>query len=280
MVFYGTKAPPPTLSVAKAFGSTQEPVLLKGGQNTTYRSGDIILKPSEGDEKEQWIAAVFSALPKTTEVRIARPVTSSSGSWVHGGYVAWTFLSGEHVQGVRFAEKIRASRELHTLLKDVPKPATLGTPASSWATADQVVWHGHPYAYDKEFMQLIDQITPHLKELEAKNQICHGDLSGNFLLDDGLPPAIIDFSPVWAASGFAEGVMLADAIVWEKAEPSALEAFKKVPNIAQFAWRGIFRRIAEQAEHITWFGKQKPEAVHEARAFQKAIDYLKNAYAD
>ena len=109
-------------------------------------------------------------------------------------------------------------------------------------------------------------------------QLIHGDLSGNFLIANGLSPAIIDFSPTWAPNGFAEGIMLVDALTWESARPEELEIFKEIPTIAQLAWRGALRRIAEQGEHITWFNKDKDQALKETRAFEKAIAYLESNF--
>lgn len=102
----------------------------------------------------------------------------------------------------------------------------------------------------------------------------HGDLSGNFLFEPNLSPAIIDFSPAWAPNGFAEGILFVDALVWENARIEELQNFLTIPNFNQFAWRAILRRIAEQAEHIKWFGLAQSSAIKEARLFQKAIDYL------
>ena len=46
---YGVKISPPTIEIARAFGSNEEPVPLKGGgQNTSYVAGNIVLKPAGG----------------------------------------------------------------------------------------------------------------------------------------------------------------------------------------------------------------------------------------
>lgn len=274
MDFYGVKIDPPTRSIAKAFGSYGEPVLLKGGQGTTYRSGEIVLKPSEGEEAN-WFSELFHNIHESNGVRFAKPIRASSGSWVHEGYVGWSFLEGEHIKG-RFDKKVSASIAFHNLLKNIPRPEFLIKPRSSWSAASYVVWETNKYDYDKEFMLLINQITEKLEPLNLPFQLTHGDLSGNFLFHPDLPPAIIDFSPVWAPNGFAEGVMLADAITWEDANTYELEIFKSIPNIEQLAWRGVLRRIIEQAEHIKWFDKDKTQAVEEAKEFQKAIDFLNN----
>ncbi len=271
---YGVETPPPTLDTAKAFNSKETPVLLQGGQKTTYRSGDIILKPSEGAEFSIWMAEVFKDLPEYPSVRFAKPISSTEGNWIEDEYVAWSFLEGEHVKN-QYDKKLIASREFHKLLANIPKPDFIGTAKSSWSTADLVAWQKLEFQYDQEFMDLYKQIEPHLNSLDLPSQLIHGDLSGNFLLDEEQPPAVIDFSPAWAPNGFAEGIMFVDALVWESATPEDLKAFTKIPEFDQFAWRGVLRRITEQAEHIKWFDKNKNQALEEANNFQKAIDYLK-----
>jgi len=275
--FYGVEIPPPTEETARAFGSEDELVPLEGGQKTTYRSGEIILKPSEGTSSSIWMAETFDSLAENPLVRFAKPINTVDGEWIEDEYVAWSYLQGEHVKG-QYDKKLASSRAFHELLTNIPKPDFVGLAKSSWSTADLVAWQKLEFQYDQEFMGLYDQIEPKLNSLDLPEQLIHGDLSGNFLLDEELPPAVIDFSPAWAPSGFAEGIMFVDALVWENADPKELEAFLKIPEFDQFAWRGVLRRITEQAEHIKWFDKSKKQAVKEASNFQKAIDYLKKKF--
>jgi hypothetical protein len=272
-IVYGKVLPPPTKATAAAFGSNDVPISVKGGQNTAYVAGDVILKPAATPEEASWIAEVFSKLPTIPQVRFARPIRTITGEWISDGYVAWTFLRGEHVPR-QYAEKLNASLAFHRLLRGATEPYFLSTPDSSWTAATDAILNGQ-FDYDQEFMDLYYQIETHLKPLPNDRQLVHGDLSGNFLYEPGIVPAIIDFSPTWAPYGFSEGIMLADCIVWEDASVDGLEPFKKYPEIVHLAWWGALRRIAEQAEHIRWFGKNKEEAVKEARTFQRAIDVLK-----
>ncbi len=270
---YGVKISPPTIEIARAFGSNVEPVPLKGGQNTSYLAGNIVLKPAGGKSGTEWRAQVFSSLPESRDVRFNRPIKSIHGDWAHEGYVAWAFLKGEHVKG-QYDKKLKASVAFHELLKGVPQPEGLKAPKGPWSTGNWVALGQKEFDYDQEFVDLYNQIKPHLKPLPEDRQLVHGDMYQNFLLDEILPPALIDFSGVWAPNGFAEGIMLADAINWGNATDEELEVFKQVPNIEQMAWRGALTRITEQAEHIKFFGKEKAEAVQEARKFQKVFDYL------
>lgn len=218
------------------------------------------------------MAETFSTLPESQLVRFARPVRSLQGGWIRDSYVAWTFLDGEHVRGL-YGEKLKASLAYHRLLSDIEAPTFLNTPRHSWSAASDTILNGN-FNYGREFMDLYERIKPHLKPLNERRQLEHGDLSGNFLCAPGLAPAIIDFSPVWAPSGFGEGIMLGDIIVWEDAAIDDIAPFKEYPEIIELAWWGVLRRIAEQAEHIKWLGKDRRDAVEEAKAFQKAIDLL------
>jgi len=269
--FYGKRIAPATQEIAQAFGVPLAPQPLRGGQGTTYRAGNIVLKPADSDAAAQWMAEVFTDLPESSSVRFARPVRSLHGGWVYRDYAAWTFLEGVNEPG-QYDVKLSASWQFHALLRGIEKPAFLTTPASSWAAADLVATSQTPFDYGGEFRKLYDRIAPKLRPLDGPFQPVHGDLSGNFLLHPKLPPAIIDFSPAWAPAGFAEGVMLADAIVWEQASPADLRFWRSIPDIQQLAWRGVIRRIAEQAEHIKFLGKDQSEAVNDALAFHQAID--------
>lgn len=272
-IVYGVIAPRPAKSTAEAFGTSVDPTPIKGGQGTAYRAGDIVLKPAEHEALENWVADIFESLPESKEVRFARPVKSVAGKWIYDGYVAWTLLRGSQAKG-QYDKKLVASEAFHRLIKNVKKPDFLNVPQNSWAAASKVVLEGQEFPYDQQFVDLYNQIKPHLRPLPPDRQLVHGDLSGNFLLDPSMPPAIIDFSPAWAPKGFAEGVMLADIIAWENATDGELEIFRKRPNIGQLAWYGVLRRIAEQPEHIKWFGKSKAEAIKEARTFQRVIEFL------
>jgi len=276
-IVYGVVAPPPTQATALAFGSDVEPVLIAGGQGAAYRAGNIVLKPAGDAEEESWTAELFDKLPVSSEVRFARPIKSVEGTWIHDHYVGWTFLQGDHVNG-QYDKKLAAGEAFHRVLRGIPKPSFLNAPKNSWSAASEVVLENQGFPYDREFVDLYNQIKPHLRPLPPDRQPVHGDLSGNFLLDPSLPPAIIDFSPVWAPNGFAEGIMLADIIAWEHASDDELKAFKNRPDIGQLGWYGVLRRIAEQPEHMKWFGKSKEEAVNEARSFLPVIEFLRKYF--
>lgn len=45
----------------------------------------------------------------------------------------------------------------------------------------------------------------------------HGDLGGNVVFHETLPPAVIDVSPYWRPAGYADAIVVADAVAWGRA---------------------------------------------------------------
>jgi uncharacterized protein (TIGR02569 family) len=77
---------------------------------------------------------------------------------------------------------------------------------------------------------------------ESTKQLVHGDLTGNVLFADGLPPAVIDFSPFWRPTGYASAIVVADALVWEGADASLLDAVAHIEGFDQLLVRALIMR--------------------------------------
>ena len=66
------------------------------------------------------------------------------------------------------------------------------------------------------------------------------------LFADGLPPAVIDFSPYWRPTGFASAVVVGDALLWEGADAGLLTAVAHVDDFPQLLVRAlIFRAVVD-----------------------------------
>ena len=83
--------------------------------------------------------------------------------------------------------------------------------------------------------------------MPAPSQLIHGDLSGNVLFHDQLPPAIIDFSPYWRPAAYASAIVVADALVWEGADARILGAVSHIDDFGQYLVRAlIFRAVTDR----------------------------------
>jgi len=70
-------------------------------------------------------------------------------------------------------------------------------------------------ADDFAHVKHLPRLAAALEPVEARSQLIHGDLTGNVLFAEHLPPAIIDLSPYWRPTSFASAIVIADALVWE-----------------------------------------------------------------
>ena len=95
---------PPPADVLRAFGATEIPIRIAGGQRQNYRSGNVVLKPAVDDEETSWIADFYLAVDGDG-FRLPKPIRSRSGGFVYGGWQAWEHLEGRHERG-RWIEEI------------------------------------------------------------------------------------------------------------------------------------------------------------------------------
>ena len=260
--------PPP--DVLAAFGvAGARPVPLGGGQGTSWVAGDVVLKPAELDHDElAWQAQVLGQIPREG-FRLARPRLAVGGSLCVDGWCATEYLSGQH-EPRRWAEIIAVGQRFHAALRGIPRPSFLDRRSNRWAISDRVAWGELP-ASDFPGVRHLPQLTGALRPLTAASQIIHGDLTGNVLFDDRKPPAVIDFSPYWRPPGYASGIVIADALVYEGADSQVLGAVSHIEDFAQYLIRAlIFRTVAGWIVRQTDPARSAAEAGRWAEAVELA----------
>ena len=212
------RSTPPPPGVCADFGVLDRPVSLAGGQGGSWRVGRLVLKQVGRDpvtaEELRWLGTAVASGPT---VRVAAPVPATDGSWVVGGWAATPFLEGAPA-GWRWREVLDAGRALHEAWAHLPRPSFLDRRRSPWDTGDRMAWGDEPLAVSMPGLRdLTARVAGELRPIDARSQLVHGDLGGNVLLADGLPPAVIDLSPYWRPPGWALAVVAVDAMVWSDA---------------------------------------------------------------
>lgn len=235
----------PSRQVLAAFGAKEPPERLAGGQETTWRSGELVLKPLDMPEAElDWQAELLGELV-CDGFRVARPVRAEDGLLVVEGWCAWEALEGRHEER-RWAEIVAVGERFHGTLAGVRRPGFLDERTDRWTIGDRVAWGELPasdYAHVKHVPQLVAAMRP----LEAPSRLVHGDLTSNVLFAEGLPPAVIDFVPYWRPPPYASAIVVGDALVWEGADESLLEAVADVPDLPQYLLRAlVFRAVTDR----------------------------------
>lgn len=85
---------------------------------------------------------------------------------------------------------------------------------------------------------------------------------------EGLPPAIIDFSPYWRPTAFASAIVVADALVWEGADERILDAVGHIEAFEQFLLRALIYRTV--TDHL--FREFEPIRPDETDPYLPAVE--------
>lgn len=207
----------PPAEVLDAFGLLGQARRLPGGQGASWLVGDVVLKSGCDAQAQEWlgteVARVAQAgfhLPDVCQAR--------DGRWVVQGWGAVTAVPGVSSESgeVDWLEVLQAGRALHHAFADLTRPPWLATRTSWWARADAATWGESPVEVIAPLQSVVRLLRPLTGPL-GEDQLVHGDLTGNVLVEPGRPPAIIDISPYWRPVAYAEGIVVADAMCWHRA---------------------------------------------------------------
>jgi len=231
----------PSQNVLDAFELTEIPLPLTGGEGTSYRCGDCVLKPVANQEEAESIAGMLSIL-KVDGLRVNKPRKTVNGTWTHDGWVAYAYLEGQESKG-NVLEKLRVAERLHQGLRDIPAPEFIGKRNHVWEVADNAVWDTTGLSFDDAIQPDLDALMGQLKPVKITSQLIHGDLTGNILFHPEYPPAVIDFSLYWRPADYAKAIIIVDSIVWDDAPLTLLDAIDNTGDMQQFLIRALLWRI-------------------------------------
>ena len=223
-----------------------EPVSLIGGRGLAWRVGELVLKPADlGLDELAWQADVLSTVDRP-EVRLSTPQRAVGGELVVDGWTAWSYLPGEHRTG-RWLEVIDVGERFHDASAGLARPAFIAARTDPWAIGDRVAWGEVPIDPYRDVPH-VASLAALRRPVDARSQLIHGDLTGNVLFSDELPPAVIDLSPYWRPTAFATAIVVADALVWEGADESLLESVADVDDFGQMLVRALLYRLVAAVE--------------------------------
>jgi len=259
--------------VLAAFGlAGVVPVRLSGGQGTAWRAGRVVLKPADSPRAGTWFAEVYDALTGPG-FRVPRPLRALTGGWVALEWTAYQWVPGAAADwsGVspRWPELVAVS----PALAEVPVPSWLATEENPWMIGDQVAWGERdpgpllgPAA--GPLAGQVRRLLAALRPVDLPSQLIHADLGGNVLFADGMPPAVIDFSPLQRPAGLPLAIAAVDALMWHQASPEMLADLSGEPEFGRLLPRAlVYRLVTEIVRHA---GTSGVDAA--ARAAQPVTD--------
>jgi uncharacterized protein (TIGR02569 family) len=226
--------------VLAAFGLTEPAVRLAGGQGETWCSGAVVLK--RADRESVWRANVLAGLPESKDFRVPRPVRATSGEWVAFGWEASELLAG--ATDVRRQDDILvAATAFHEAVAGLPRPDFVDTRHDPWADGDRVAWREQSIGGSPAYVELTGPLVAAWRPVDLAAQVVHGDLPGNVMFADGLPPAIIDWPVYWRPPAWAAAVAVADALCWYSADPGLAARWSHLPEWGQMLVRALIYRM-------------------------------------
>ncbi|MEN3281630.1 MAG: hypothetical protein V7607_2770 [Solirubrobacteraceae bacterium] len=218
---------------------------LDGGQGSSWRVGETVLKPLAMAEDELAWQAHTNERIVCLGFRVAAPLRAADGALVLDGWTATKAVSGRHEER-RWADIIAAGERFHAALAGVGRPDFLDRRTNPWSVADRVAWGETPADAYMDTKHL-PRLTAALRPVHAPSQVVHSDLTGNVLFDEHLPPAIIDFSPYWRPTAYAAAIVVGDALTWEGADETVLDAVAHIEDFGQHLLRAvIFRAVTDR----------------------------------
>lgn len=211
-------------AVLAAYGVTAAPVALEGGQGTSVRAGNLVLKPGADPAYVAWLHGLCARV-RAAGFRLPAPVAALDGRLVVDGWTATSYAAGEPVHDddrstTSWLPVLAAGRALHAALRDEQPPGP--TADHRWALADRAAWGGAPLDHGPRSAPLLARLRGLVLDEGLEPQLVHGDLSGNVLLAPGLEPAVIDVSPYWRPAAYADAVVAVDAALWWRTDPDIL----------------------------------------------------------
>jgi len=260
---------PPSEKILDSFGIEGRPILLEGGEGTTYQAGSFVFKPVGNIEEANWRAELMNSIVEDG-FRVPHPVKSKNNKWVESGWCVYTFLEGKEVTK-RWEEKISVSRKFNKSLVNVTKPDFIDKATHPWAIADKMTWGFLPLQYGEILKAAMSRLESLLKPISLPNQLIHGDMTSNILFHNTLPPAVIDLSPYWHPAQYAEAIIVVDSIVWDGAPDTIISELEATVEIYQLLLRAAMWRIKTIEEYTIQYGNGD---INNIDSFDHMIDLI------
>ncbi|WJY67511.1 hypothetical protein [Corynebacterium auris] len=155
-------------------------------------------------------------------LRVARPVRSTDGRFVVGGFKASEFAEG--VVGTRVDEAIAAALAFEDAVGDIAAPAI--ERADRFAEADRAAWRD--------------------VEVSGPTRLAHADFFFSCVFSGSLPPLLTDISPTAEArpAGYTAALTLVDGLLARAVDEQVLARWAHIPGLGELGLRALeYREI-------------------------------------
>lgn len=145
-----------------------------------------------------------------------------------------------------------------------------------WAVGDRVAWQEQPFAIGHaELRASAIEFAAQLRPCKEPAQLVHGDLTGNVLLADGLPPAVIDISCYWRPPSWALAVIAADALAWHGAGADIVTLLPGPHPLATLARAALYRLVTSDRHASTLRAGRQSYLARNVAAYDRVLDVVR-----
>ena len=208
-----------------------------------------------------WLSPVLARLAvrlderpdrRPRDLRIAMPVPARNGEWVVDGWSASRYEPGT-VACHDLDLQIATCRLLHAQMDTAvrARPNVLDDRTDRWAEAERLVFES-PASIGAAVVcrperPLVERLCDELEPADlGPDQLVHGDLAGNVLLDAAGAPVVIDVAAYWRPARWAEAVCVLDAVVALGAPAASMERFAHGPERQAMVRAALFRLLGDR----------------------------------
>lgn len=243
--------------VANAFhAEKEEPEQLGAAWGFGIRLGQKVFTPVVSPPAAAWSAKVRGQI-SAPEFRVARPVRSTDGRVVVGGWSASYFAVGQ--PAARVDETVRVGLALDRALADIA-PVTRGNEEDPrlavFQRADAWAWAHEPHqAAASDPQRVADALTiaqrlhAVCEPLDAPAQSCHADLLATTLFRGSHPPVITDVVCVHRPAGYTAALAMVDGLVAGLVDPGIIRRFGYIPHLHTLLRRAVLYRMYVRLYH-------------------------------
>ncbi|MEU6643664.1 TIGR02569 family protein [Saccharomonospora sp. NPDC046836] len=235
----------PPVHVCTAFGASfdgAEP--LPGG---AWRCGDVVLRQVTDRTHALWLATTFAALD-IPDLRIARPLRTTDGRWLIGGWSASRYVAGTAEN--RPDALVLTAVKLHQATANLPRPDFLAKRRDVSAVAERIAWGEHEAELDEQKGgRWFEILVPARRPVSLPDQLVHAELFGTVLFDGDAAPGLVDFVPHYRPAEWGAAVAAVDAVAWGGADSALLRRWSHLPEWPQLLLRATLFRLAYNALH-------------------------------
>lgn len=233
-----------------------------GGQGRSVRAGDLLLSPGRDpatqDELNPRLARLAVDLDTRPgrdhrDLRIAMPVPARDGSWVVDGWGATRYEPG--TKQLSDLTAVRAvGAVLHAELALAVGSWTGGSRVDRWAAAERVAFGEDP-APDTMESLLAALVRSRESTSLGPEQLVHGDLAGNVLIDPAGAPVVTDVAPYWRPALWADAVVVLDCVMTWDADPDVMHEWATGARRQAMLRAAIFRILSDQPAAVSAYAR-------------------------